>query len=133
MSVEMDQERPVLRIRQHLIEKFFARAPFLIQHAAHTAACIHQQSQGQRKLRVQLEVLNRLRPSIFRKREIVLSEIRDEFPVLVPHRHRQRHHLHIHLDRWRIWRGLRLRGSGLSRRTRLLRYSAYAKSEHPNS
>jgi len=86
LAVEVDQERLVFVLAQHVLEELVAGVPLFTQHAPLALAGIDQQSQRQRQVRFPRKVADRLRMPVLRQSEVVLGQIRDDLQLLVPNR-----------------------------------------------
>ena len=82
---ELHDEGSVLRRGEHLVKEDTAGAAFLVDDFALRETCVDQQTQGQGKIGVLVEVANGLGLIVDLKNEIVLGKILDEGSLLVAH------------------------------------------------
>src|ERR1700722_18104329 len=79
----MDQERLILVFAEHLVEKLVAGVTLLLDHAAHAAAGVDDQTQRKGKIGFLREISNGLGMAVFFDAEIVLGEVADDDALLV--------------------------------------------------
>lgn len=95
-AVEVQHGGFIFRLGEHVIKKALARRAFGVERIAHAAAGVHVQGQGERQVRVQVEVADRLRPGILGEHEIILGQPGNDLALLIPDNNRQGHEPGVH-------------------------------------
>ena len=102
LAIKVDYKRTVFRGGNHLVEKGPAGSTLLVQIVAFAHAGINQQANRQRKVRLLVEIADRLRLAVLFQHKIVFGEAGHDLAMLIPNGHRQSDDLHI--DRESGWR-----------------------------
>ena len=126
----MNDEGLVAIFTDHLIKKAVAGAALLIEDASLAQAGVDEQAQGQWKIGLATEVMNRLRAAILSQGEILFAQVVDDFSGFVADRGQDIDHIHLDGNLRREIRGIRGGMARLSRR-RILGESKRGHRENP--
>ena len=70
---------------QHIVQKGGTGSAFVVERVALAHAGVHQQTEGQRNVGIEIEVADRLGLAVDRQGEVVLGEVLDQGASLVAH------------------------------------------------